>query len=803
MKQILSFLFCAATFIGLHAAQPDTLVLDTGPEPRQAAYSPRRLSDTNPYFKGEITSDKLVYTIWQGESRTVATLMGWADSNDYYSDLVIPDRVPFSGGYVDVTAVNAHAFMNGWGIKSVTFGANIMGIDANAFFGCSISKVVIPQSVIMIGRGAFSGNPLESVTFENPGAAAPSLSIGTFAFTNTALTSFELPARASASAVATGRANILGHIATLRAITINSGYTARRSAKSEAGPRFAIVKGALCVVDEGASTTAVVAYPCGRDAEAFELTAGNIEIYDEALAQSNITALRLTATSTADDTRYRVALYYYAAARCPNLAEFTVNAAGRVRLDPEMAQGCSSLREYTLGEGVTNFRAFDGVLYAKKDGKKYLVSYPAGKRDESFEVPSDVLYLGEFAMCYNDYIRSVRLPDELRGIGDGALAYCKSLGQVDFHGDKLANVGGGVFEGTPYVYGAAEGPVMLGDWLVGYAGTVPADLVLGEQVRNAAAGVFGYNENIRSVRFPKNFRTVPSDMFLGCSNLASVTWPDNLVTIGSQAFTGTGLVNLSLPLSCRRIMIGAFSSCRNLVSINIGDGSGADPAPVAYETGIAEKAFAYAYSCREINIGRGFDGIHARAFLLAGASVDEPGCRMDISVPEGVRKIGQEAFSGCRNVKVLSLPTTLDEVGAGAFIFGDNALTEVAVARATPPSATEDSPAEAYRLFTDEALGSAALVIPEGVEASAYTANPAWNFSHVGHKVFEGVDDVLSDDGGLVVDGRTITSSDGSAVLELFSADGRAVARGTTVTAPSGGMYFVRAGSRAIKIAVF
>jgi beta-lactam-binding protein with PASTA domain len=75
------------------------------------------------------------------------------------SSIVIPDSV---------TVIGNGAFMNCSNLKDITIPNSVTKIDGNAFSKTGLTSVVIPNSVIEIGNGAFSGcNNLTSVTLGN------------------------------------------------------------------------------------------------------------------------------------------------------------------------------------------------------------------------------------------------------------------------------------------------------------------------------------------------------------------------------------------------------------------------------------------------------------------------------------------------------------------------------------------------------------------------------------------------------------------------------------------------------------
>ena len=79
--------------------------------------------------------------------------------------------------------------------------------------------------------------------------------------------------------------------------------------------------------------------------------------------------------------------------------------------------------------------------------------------------------------------------------------------------------------------------------------------------------------------------------------------------------------------------------------------------------GVLEK---YIGTDRVVRIPEGVREISSRVF----ANLD----LREIYLPYGLRKIGKGAFSGCKDIGVITLPITLDEVGDKAF-YGCSSLT--------------------------------------------------------------------------------------------------------------------------------
>ena len=114
------------------------------------------------------------------------------------------------------------------------------------------------------------------------------------------------------------------------------------------------------------------------------------------------------------------------------------------------------------------------------------------------------------------------------------------------------------------------------------------------------------------------------------ADMTMITFPDRLTTIGQMAFQNSKLTAVSLPDSVTTLGLGAFTSSIDLTSVKLSNNL----------TDIPQNAF--------INGGTATTAIKT------------------LTIPEGVKTIGRNAFSG-RHIEELTLPSTLETIGRDAF----------------------------------------------------------------------------------------------------------------------------------------
>lgn len=429
----------ALSCLGAWAQPQDRDALDLNPvsDTRKAEVSDQ---DQNVTHLIDVTEGNLLFGIYTDGEKITATLKGFADAEHHDRELKIPQTVTYNGEKVPVTVVGDMAFAYS-NIDKIALGSNIAVIGTDAFAYCRLTELTIPFNVTHIMAGAFRNNPVTSVVFENPSKISNPLFLGGMAFAYTKLTSFEIPARLKVndeSSFAATHSSFLWGTRTLREITINRAFT-----EIKRNYTFEILNKALCYCyydeEKQADTKRVVAYPPLAGVKDFALESGYIDVFDGAMEYANLNSVTLTSTLQPIEGKVNLVVGAYAFADS-GISSLNLNANGPIKCYDCFAAFCDNLEAYTLSDNITNIKVFDGVMYGKKDNERYLVSYPAGKRDDQFKVDDDVRHIANHGFFSNRYIKDVSLPDGLLTIKEYAFGDCTGLQNVDYKGEALTSI---------------------------------------------------------------------------------------------------------------------------------------------------------------------------------------------------------------------------------------------------------------------------------------------------------------------------------------------------------------------------
>ena len=192
--------------------------------------------------------------------------------------------------------------------------------------------------------------------------------------------------------------------------------------------------------------------------------------------------------------------------------------------------------------------------------------------------------------------------------------------------------------------------------------TIAAELN-GHLVREIGPEAFAFCNELESVRIPSGITRIGAGAFRGCSSLREIYLPEGLMEIDAYAFQDCAIESIVLPEGLRMIGNEAFGLCAKLKHIDL---------PDSLES-VGVNPFYYCSALEEIRVTPDqpsfaiLNGIlcskkDRRIICLPAGKQTER-----LTIPEGIRLIGNEAFAGCKMLRDISLPGSLTAVGDGAF----------------------------------------------------------------------------------------------------------------------------------------
>ena len=291
--------------------------------------------------------------------------------------------IPSVLGGKPVRKIGAYAFM--CSAPSVTLPEGVTCIEGRAFYGCTMTRISIPNTVTSIGEGAFVYcRNLQTVTIP---ASVENIDSNPFDGGCDSLTSIE---------VASG----------------NSFYKS--------------VNGVLLTKDGRELIS-------GRQGDVV-IPEGVEYIRPRAFFDTkNLTSVVIPNSVTSIGS----GAFWY----CRSLRHITIPTNLTDFPSQNVFPGCSGLEYFSVEEGNPSYKAVSGMLLTK-DGLK-LVSAVSG----DVEIPNGVTTIGSHAFSYLN-VNSVTIPNSLRSIGSEAFMFCSGLTRISIP-ESVTSIIGYAFYACP------------------------------------------------------------------------------------------------------------------------------------------------------------------------------------------------------------------------------------------------------------------------------------------------------------------------------------------------------------------
>ena len=259
---------------------------------------------------------------------------------------------------------------------------------------------------------------------------------------------------------------------------------------------------------------------------------------------------------------------------------------------------------------------------------------------KTFTIPESTVKLGKGLFQDCSSLDEIEIPGNITVVEDSCFANCTSLSKINIP-DNIITLGNGAFTGCT---------------------------------------------SLKTVTLSENLKTIGNSCFENCSNLSRMSLPDSLIILGSRAFFNcSSLKNISVPSTLKEIRFGTFENCSSLktftlpedltiiegnvfancVDLNISSGNNAnfqignDGKSITSSDG--ETILAYIdYTTTTYTLPSGIIKVGNGAFKYCTKL-------LQVTFPSGVKYIDEFSFQGCSNLQKIELPETLFRIGKGAF----------------------------------------------------------------------------------------------------------------------------------------
>lgn len=267
---------------------------------------------------------------------------------------------------------------------------------------------------------------------------------------------------------------------------------------------------------------------------------------------------------------------------------------------------------------------------------------------------------------------SVILPENLKSIGDGALAYCKKLSVVSLPA-SLESIGEYAFYECETIKSVIIPASVTNINNFAFSKCTNLESVVITSGKELSIGNYAFSKCpvLTEIKLSDNLKLIGTGAFSLCKNIISVTFPEKLEYIKEEAFMGTSLTDVNL------------SRCHLLKSI--GDWSFADNSslesvmlPETLES-VGNGAFFYDTKLQQITLPENISKINDFLFSKCSSMDSEK------ILPKNISEIGNYAFYNWNTLSKFHFPASLKGIGNNAFE-GCNNVSKFTIDAFTPPA---------------------------------------------------------------------------------------------------------------------
>ncbi len=369
---------------------------------------------------------------------------------------------------------------------------------------------------------------------------------------------------------------------------------------------------------------------------------------------------------------------------------------------------CHALTEITLGRNVEEIgeKAFYDCRMLRsvslnKNVKRILPEAFCGCSVlNQIELPADIEEIGKNAFYNCASLERIVVPEGVKIINSSTFSGCKNLRDVILP-EELIEIADSAFSGCTELTDITLPQTIGQQAFSGCLKLKRAKFVEGAKV--ITKNCFSGNSSLEEVIIPDSVETIEEGAFCGCVSLKDVVLPKALKSIGKSAFCGCSTIQrISIPETVNTIGDNAFKDCTSLSDVSMshtienfgldvftnspymkkefGDfvimggvlskylGTEKNITIPESVTSIGENAFAEAYHVETIIIPDNVKNIANKLFGVVYTWGDKPKPQLrSVVIGNGVTSIGDEAFANCEKLTEVQFGSGITTIGQKAF----------------------------------------------------------------------------------------------------------------------------------------
>lgn len=492
-----------------------------------------------------LESDGVYYNFGSDGSGEHASVVRFSDDKEenrqaYKGDIVIPPMVVYNNTEIPVTGIEFNAFAGCTEMTSLKIPYSITNINPGAFgytpmtlqieidaanttydcrencnaiiktatntLVCGFTNTVIPNSVEVIGEGAFQSNTEINVLNIPNGIRV----IDSFAFSGcTGLTAVEIPA-----SVRVINPYAFGYCTNLSSVTMPTDLDMLYPYAFDNTPWF--------TAWDAEQANGVVYW-------------GTVAWYYKGIMPDN------TAITIKEGTRTLMRSLFY---NNKTLTSITIPASVKA-IGISAFENCNGLKEVH----ISDIAAWCDITFDNWTSNPLHKSpqiFVNGNAVKKLVIPEGATHISSLAFARCNTIEDIQFPKSLTTIDANAFEKCSGLTSLSISGN-VKSIGYEAFYGCSII----------------------ENLELSEGLESIGAEAFRGLRQLSYVRIPNSVTSIGGSAFSTTENLKTVDLPGKIKEISAMLFYNSGLTTIKIPNNVKSIGMEAFINCRQLESAYI------------------------------------------------------------------------------------------------------------------------------------------------------------------------------------------------------------------------------------------
>ncbi len=395
---------------------------------------------------------------------------------------------------------------------------------------------------------------------------------------------------------------------------------------------YRVEVGSLFYILDETNKTASVTKPYGKDIK--EYYAGEVSI------PSSITYDSETYTVTSVGN--------YAFEGAVNLTSIEIPTTIKRFYDINVFKGCDKLVKVNYLGTIDDWVQISFDFYTSNPTYFSKNLYIKGELVVDAKIESSIINKAVFENCL--CIKSVEIGEEVASIDGSAFEGCSNIVSVKWNPKK-----------APCDTGVAQR--FFSD-----ARESIESFVFGDKVEEIPEGLCVGMKKLKEITIPKSVTSIGGVVFVGCSGLTSMIIPDNVTSLGNYSFDEcTSLASLVIGDNVKTVVLG---DCIGLKSIVVGES--VEKINLSGCTSLEKIEWNAINYTEEIRLAKFISKLssvvfgdkvkHIPASFFSQLNyLNESLNISEITIPESVISIGEDAFYGCENLTKVNYLGTVDK----------------------------------------------------------------------------------------------------------------------------------------------